>query len=76
MSPIQGQLSRLQRHLGDERGTATTGGLNRAAKGLAVTDQLIKIACPIRDLSDAPIPDGGTDGNDIHLQEEGAATWP
>ena len=64
------QGSRIQRHLGDERGSATTGGLNRTSQGLAITDQLIEIAWPAWNLSDRPITDGGADGSDIHLQEE------
>jgi hypothetical protein len=38
--------------------------------GLAVTDQLIKIAYPVWDLSDGPIANGSADSNDIDLQEE------
>ena len=60
----------VQRHLGDERRTATTGGHDRTSQGLAVTDQLIKNRCPTWDLSDRPVTDGGADGSDIHLQEE------
>ena len=60
----------IQRHLGDECRTATTGGLNRTAQGFAVTDQLIKIACPAWDLGDGPIPDSSADGSQIQLQEE------
>ena len=66
----------VQSHLGDERGTAAAGGLNRTSQGLAITDQLIEIACPTGDLGDGPIPDSSADGNDIHLKEEVAATWP
>ena len=64
------QGCRVQRHLGDERRTATTGGLNRAPESLAVTDQLIEITCPTWDLGDGPIPDSGADGSHVHLQEE------
>ncbi len=60
----------VQRHLGDECRTATTGGLDRTSQGLAVTDQLIENRCPTWDLSDCPVTDGGADGIDIHLQEE------
>ena len=60
----------VQRHLGDKRGTAATGGLDRAAKGFAITDQLIEIICPTWDLSDRPVTNGSADGSDIHLQEE------
>jgi len=70
LSDGHAQGSEIQRHLGDERGSATTGGLNRTSQGLAITDQLIEIACPTWNLSNRPITDGGTDGSDIHLQEE------
>ena len=70
LSDGHAQGSGIQRHLGDERGSATTGGLNRTSQGLAITDQLIEIACPACNLSNRPITDGGTDGSDIHLQEE------
>jgi hypothetical protein len=53
-------------HLDDKRRSATTGGLNRAALGLTVSDQLIHLASPTWDLSDRPITDGGADGIDIH----------
>ena len=33
------------------RGSATGRGLNRAPQGLAITDQLVEIACPTMDLS-------------------------
>ena len=61
------QGSGIQRHLGDERGSATTGGLNRTSQGLAITDQLIEIACPAWDLGDGLIPDGAADSSHIHL---------
>ena len=38
LSDRHAQGGGVQRHLGDERRTATTGGLNRTAQGLAVTD--------------------------------------
>ena len=60
----------VQRHLGNEGGTAATGGLDRTAQGLAIADQLIEIDCPTWDLSNRPVPDRGADGSDIHLQEE------
>ena len=60
----------VQRHLGDERRTAAAGGLNGAAQGFPVADQLIQTLCPTWDLSDYPVTDGGADGSDIHLQKE------
>ena len=35
------QRCRVQRHLGDECRTATSGGLDRPPESLAITDQLI-----------------------------------
>ena len=43
---------RIQRHLGNERGTATSRGLDRTPQGFAVTHQLIEIDCTTRDLGD------------------------
>ncbi len=60
----------VQRHLGNEGGTAAAGGFNRTLQGLAVTDKLIEIGCPIWDLGDVLIADGGADGSHIHLLEE------
>jgi hypothetical protein len=59
----------VQRHLGDERGSAATGGFNRTSQ-VAVTDQLIVTACPAWDLSNRPVTDCGADGSNIHLQKE------
>ena len=70
LSDRHAQSSGVQRHLGDERGTAAAGGLNRTSQGLAITDQLIEIACPTWDLGDGLIPDSSADGSHIHLQEE------
>ena len=56
------QSSGVKRHLGDEGCTASAGGLNRTAQGLAIADQLIEIGCPTWDLGDRPIADGGADG--------------
>jgi hypothetical protein len=70
LSDRHAQSSGVQRHLGDEGGTAATGGFNLTSQGLAVTDELIEIACPTWDLGDRPIADGGADRSDIHLQEE------
>jgi hypothetical protein len=41
---------RIQRNLGNERGTATGRGLDRTPQGLAVTDQLSEIPCTAGDL--------------------------
>ena len=60
----------VQRHLGDESRAPTGGGFDRASQGLAVTHQLIKIGCTTWDLSDRPVPDGGADGSDVHVEEE------
>ena len=60
----------VQRHLGDERRTATTGGLDRTAQGLAIADQLIEIDCPAWNLGDGPVSDRGADSSHVHLQKE------
>jgi hypothetical protein len=64
------QGRRKQRHLSDERITAATGALDRTSQGLAVTDQLIEIACPTGDLSDGPISDGGANGSDVSCRKK------
>jgi hypothetical protein len=66
------QGGRLQRHLGDECRTATSGGLNRAPQGLAITDQLIEIGCSTWDLGNGPITDGTTESRHVHLLKERA----
>ena len=35
------QCRGVERHLGNERGSATSRGLNRASQGLAITDKLV-----------------------------------
>ena len=60
----------VQRYLGDERGTTTTGGLDRTAQGLAIADQLIEIDCPAWNLGDGPVSDRGADSSHVHLQKE------
>jgi len=62
--------SRVEHHLGNERRASTGGGLNRAPQCLAITDQLLKIRCAIRDLSDRPLTDGGAQRRHDHVQEE------
>ena len=52
------------------RGSATGRGLNRAPQGLAITDQLVEIACPTWDLSNCPVPDCGAQGSHVNLPEE------
>lgn len=60
----------VQRHLSNERVTATVGGFDRTAQGVAVTHQLIKIGCTTWDLSNRPVTDGAADGGDVYVQEE------
>ena len=52
------------------RGSATGRGLNRAPQGLAITDQLVEIACPTWDLSNCPVPDCGAQGSHVNLPKE------
>ena len=64
------QSGRIQRHLGNERGSPTGGGLNGAPERLAVTHELIEIRCTAWDLGDHPVTDRSTQGRHIHLVEE------
>ena len=52
------QCSGVQRDLGNERRPASGGGLDGAPERLAVTDQLVEIACAAGDLSDRPVTNG------------------
>ena len=58
------------RHLGNECRTATGGGLDRSPQGLSITDQLVEIACPARDLGDHPVTDCSAQCCHINLVEE------
>ena len=64
------QGSGVQRHLSNEGRPTASGGFDRSAEGFAVTHQLIKIGCTTKNLSDRPVPDGASDGGDVHMQEE------
>ena len=61
------QGSRVERHLGDERGSPAGSGLDGTSQRLAVADQLIKIACTSWDLGDRPVADRGAEGGHVHL---------
>lgn len=50
--------------------TATGGGLDRSSQGLVVAVQLVEISCTTWDLGDRPVPDRGTQGCHVPLQEE------
>lgn len=52
MADHHDQVCRVQRHLGDECGSPTGGGLNGAPEPLAFTHQLIEIRCTTWDLGD------------------------
>ena len=64
------QGCRVKRHLGNECRTATGGGLDRAPQGLSITDQLVEIDCPARDLGDRPVTDCSAQCCHINLVEE------
>ncbi len=60
----------VQRDLSNECRAAAGRRLDRASQGLAVTHQLVKVACPTRDLSNCPVPDCGAQGSHVNLSEE------
>ncbi len=64
------QGGRIQRDLGNERRAATSGGLYGASERLAVTHQLIEIACPAWDLGDCPVTDRSAQRRHVHLVKE------
>jgi hypothetical protein len=64
------QGGRIQRDLGNERGTATGGWFDRTPQGFAVTHQLIEIRCATRDLGDCPVTDRRAQPRHVHLMEE------
>jgi hypothetical protein len=53
---------RIERDLGDERGSPAGGGLDGTSERLAVAYQLIKIACTSWDLGDRPVADRRAEG--------------
>ena len=66
----QAQRGGVQRDLGNESRATTSGGLDRAPQGFAVTHQLIEIRCTTWDLGDRPVTDHRTQGCHVHLLEE------
>ena len=74
------QSGRIQRDLGNERGAAAGGELDRASQGLAVTHQLIEISCATWDLGDCPVTNRSAQRRHVHLVEEvaerGVRWWP
>ena len=67
-TPPQG--SRIQRDLGNKRGTPAGRGLIRAPQGLTVTHQLIEIRCTTKDLGDRPVANRSAQRRHVHLVEE------
>jgi len=62
--------SRIQRDLGNERGTAAGCGHDRPSQGFAVTHQLVKITSATRDLGDCPVTNRSAQCPHVHLLEE------
>jgi hypothetical protein len=60
----------IERYLGNELGSITGCGLDRAPQRLAVADQLIEICCTTWDLSDRPVANRGSESRDVHMVEE------
>ena len=58
---------RIQRDLGNERGTSTGRGFDRPPQPCAVTHQLVEIRCAAWDLGDRPVTDCRAQGCHVHL---------
>ncbi len=56
------ERGRIQRDLGNERGTPAGRRLDRTPQGFAVTHQLIEIRCATWDLGERPVTDRGAQG--------------
>jgi hypothetical protein len=70
MADRQTERGYIHSDLGNKDRATTASRLDRAAQGLAVTDQLIKIRCATVDLGYRPVTDWSTKSRHVNLLEE------